>query len=1073
MNHCSRIPLLLAVVVCNSTLLFENRRLLAAEPTKLSFATDIRPILSDRCYICHGPDTEQRASELRLDDPASALEMAIKPGRPDESELIARIFSMDADASMPPPDSKLSLNSTEKNLLRLWIEQGAEFESHWAFVAPRKPEVPSVIEATWPKNDIDRFVLRRLEANNLPTSPEADRATLIRRLTFDLTGLPPTIAEMDAFLSDMSPEAYERVVDRLLSSQRFGERMAVDWLDVARYADTHGYQSDRYRAMWPWRDWVIKSFNENLPYNQFITWQLAGDLLPNATQDQILATAFNRNHRQTNEGGSVEEEFRAEYVADRVNTFGAAFLGLTLECCRCHDHKYDPITQQDYYALSAFFNSIDESGLYSHFTPDTPTPTLALSNADQASKLAEFEAAIRTLEDELKNLQPNDEQFQTWRSKLTDVRPTPASVGETPSVALRELLDSSLKAGLIGDYAFDELPDGKPINRVSAAPDGKSSEGPELISAKVGKGLKLSGENNVSVPAGGGFTRDQPFTISLWLKPATNFERSVIFHRSRAWTDAASHGYELLIEQGRLSAALIHFWPGNAIRVMSRDPLPVHTWSHVAMTYDGSSQAAGLKLFVDGDEIEVEIIRDKLTRQIHVGEAAELTIGQRFRDVGFKDGEVDELKAYDRELTPLEVKFMQLQDASPANIAEYLHNVSDDLLQKYCAEQLLSEQRTALRQSIQQTRETRSQLADSITEIMVMREDPQPRPTHLLIRGAYDAPGALVERATPAAISPVPPAEVTPLDRSDLAEWLVDPTHPLTARVAVNRFWQAIMGRGIVSTSEDFGLQGANPTHPELLDWLACSFIESDWNTKQLLKQIVMSATYRQQSNPTPELLKRDPENQLLARGPATRLSAEMIRDSALLASGLLVDRLGGAPVKPYQPEGLWEEKSGEAYTRDTGEGSRRRSLYTFWKRTSPPPAMMTFDASNREVCVVNRQTTMTPLQVLVLLNDPQLVETAVALAKRAMRAAETTPERLQFIFRNLCSRTASERELILLEQIFEEQSAPFKVDAEAAKKLVTVGDQVPAEALDTTVLAALAIVAEGLQSYDEFVMKR
>lgn len=1047
---------------------------LRADEPQLSFAKDIRPILSDRCYICHGPDTEQRASELRLDDPASALRLAIKPGLPDESELIARVFSDDSDIVMPPPEANLVLTDSEKQLLRQWVELGAEFESHWAFVAPEKPAIPKVQDAHWPRNEIDRFVLSRLEANNLAPSPEADRETLIRRLSFDLTGLPPTLAEIDAFVVDSDAEAYEHLVDRLMASPSFGERMAVDWLDVARYADTHGYQADRFRAMWPWRDWVIKAFNENLPYHEFITWQLAGDLLPDATQDQILATAFNRNHRQTNEGGSVEEEFRAEYVADRVNTFGAAFLGLTLECCRCHDHKYDPITQRDYYALSAFFNSIDESGLYSHFTGDTPTPTLGLTDASQAQKLAESETTIASLEQELENLSVSDEAYLTWRASLSDVRPK-AVVESRPTQSLQELLRASLKVGLIGDYSFDELQDGKPVNRLTSEAEGKSSDGPELVVGKVGQGLKLSGENNVSVPAGGGFTRDQPFTLSLWIKPSTHFERSVIFHRSRAWTDSASHGYELLLEDGRLSAALIHFWPGNALRVVSRDPLPIHVWSHVAVTYDGSSRAAGLKLFVDGEEVDVEVIRDKLTRQIHAGEPAELTLGQRFRDVGFKDGEVDELKAFERSLSPLEVKVSYLHDAAPANEAEFLHNVPDELLQEFCAEQLFIEQRTNLRQSLKQAREQRSQLADSIREIMVMREEPEPRPTYLLVRGAYDAPGELVVRATPPAIMPKPSGadHAEYLDRQDLAAWLVDPAHPLTARVAVNRFWQTVMGRGIVSTSEDFGLQGANPTHPELLDWLACSFIESGWNTKQLVKDMVMSATYRQESNPTAELLERDPENQLLARGPAARLTAEMIRDSALLASGLLVDKLGGAPVKPYQPEGLWEEKSGESYARDAGEGSRRRSLYTFWKRTSPPPAMMTFDASNREVCVVNRQTTMTPLQVLVLLNDPQLVETAVALAERSMLASEKTLERLQFIFRSLCSRSASTRELALLERIFEEQRLPFQADVESATKLIRVGDHVPAEELDVATLAALTIVAEGLQSYDEFVMKR
>ncbi|MEZ6134039.1 MAG: DUF1553 domain-containing protein [Pirellulaceae bacterium] len=1048
---------------------------LSDERPKISFSKEILPLLSDRCFTCHGPDAERRESELRLDDMSSALDLAIVPGEPDTSPLIERIFSEDADTVMPPRDSNLKLDEREKAALRQWIAEGAKYEKHWAFNPPIIPALPDVVDLQWARNEIDRFVLHTLESRQLSPSVEADRETLIRRVTLDLTGLPPTIGEIDAFVANEAPAAYEQLVDRLLASPSYGERMTVDWLDAARYADTHGYQNDRYRAMWPWRDWVVSSFNDNMPYDQFITWQLAGDLLPQPTQSQILATAFNRHHRQTNEGGSVEEEFRAEYVADRVNTFGAAFLGLTLECCRCHDHKYDPITQRDYYALSAFFNSIDESGLYSHFTDDTPTPTLVLTAEEQQSQLERLAVQIQAKQSELQGLCPSPEQFAEWRASLRDVRPSEA-VAAPPTVSLKESLAQSLKLGLVADYSFDEMPDGKLINRITGEADGKTSESPTLVAAKVGQGLKLSGENNATFAAGGGFTRDQPFTISLWIKTPTRFERSVIFHRSRAWTDAASRGYELLIEDGRLSAALIHFWPGDAMRIVATDELPLDTWTHVTMAYDGSSQAAGLKLFVDGNAADVEIVRDKLTQQIHGGEANELAIGQRFRDVGFKDGTVDELKVYERALLPLEIMTLYLRDAAPANVAEYLHNASDDLLIAYCAEQLpdLKHQRDALRQNLAELRKRRSGLLDPIPEVMVMREEPQPRPTFILTRGAYDAPGAVVKRGVPESIFPFEPhpQHATP-DRRDLANWLTHAEHPLTARVAVNRFWAALFGRGIVSTNEDFGLQGDSPAHPELLDWLARQFIDSGWNVKQLMKTIVMSATYRQQSNPTSRLLALDPENTLLARGPTARLPAEMIRDSALAASGLLVDKLGGPPVKPYQPPGLWEEKSGETYRRDEGEGSRRRSLYTYWKRTSPPPAMMTFDASNREVCIVGRQVTMTPLQVLVLLNDPQMVEAAIALGERAMHDSNETSQELQFIFRSLVGRAATSREMSLLVQIFEEQREWFAQDSEATQRFLTTGDHRVAEGLDASSLAALATVAQGLMSFDEFVMKR
>ncbi len=1078
--------------------------LLGIEPTepkpdeKVDFARDIRPILSDRCFICHGPDAEQRSSELRLDQRDSAIELAISIDNPSESELLKRIYSTDPDLVMPPPATKLSVTPAERELLARWISDGAPYAEHWAFAPPQKAEPPAVelsvgesIDAAWSNNSIDRFVLQALVAQRLEPSAQADPTTLIRRVTLDLTGLPPTPSDIDAFQAEIDSLiaagstnavgiAYEKLVDRLLASEKFGERMAVDWLDVARYADTFGYQTDRYRATWPWRDWVVRAFNKNLPYDQFITWQLAGDLLDEPTDEQILATAFNRHHRQTNEGGSVEEEFRAEYVADRVNTFGAAFLGLTLECCRCHDHKYDPITQENYYQLSAFFNNIDESGLYSHFTDATPTPTLTLTNAEQQTQLNELESRIEQLQSDLHAMETAPEVTELvsqWRRRLRDVRQSDQTLPAGDPLTLHDLLENSLKHAMLGDYALDELVDGKLLNRVEPnvprGGEGKLSESPEFVPGKVGQALRFSGENNATFPAAGNFTRDQAFSFSLWLKAPTHFPRAVIFHRSRAWTDAGSHGYELLIEDGRPSVALIHFWPGNALRIVSKDALTVNRWTHIAVTYNGSSLASGLKLFIDGDEVEVDVVRDSLTGEIHQGEANELTLAQRFRDVGFKDGEIDELKTFQKQLTALEVKVLMMRDALPANLVEYLHNVSEERLQEFGLRQIeaIHLRREPLVKQLEAARLERSQLLDAIPQIMVMREMPEIRPTFVLERGAYDAPRKPVTRAVPAAITPR--LQDDRPTRLDLANWLTDPQHPLTARVAVNRFWQSLFGRGIVSTSEDFGLQGEMPTHPELLDWLARDFIDTGWDVKRLLKQMVMSAAYRQQSNPTSKLLAVDPENLYLARGPATRLSAEMIRDAALASSGLLVEKMGGPPVKPYQPPGLWEEKSGEAYQRDVGEGSRRRSLYTFWKRTSPPPSMMTFDASNREVCVVNRQATMTPLQVLVLLNDPQMVEAAVALAERASREENSITEQLTFIFRSLCSREPTPQELSVLQQLYAEQHELFNGQTDAIQQLLKIGDHIVAEELDRSQLAALTVVAEGLMSYDEFIMKR
>ncbi len=1055
----------------------------SAEP--VDFNREIRPLLSDRCFLCHGPDAGQRATDLRLDQSESAHRLAIRPGDASGSELIRRISSEDADIVMPPPDSNLRLSEPEKQLLRRWISEGAKYAVHWAFLAPQRPKVPNVQNTGWPRNELDFFVLKRMEQEKLAPNQAADAETILRRVTFDLTGLPPTVDEMDAFLSDVSQgfdAAYERLVDRLLASEKFGERMAIDWLDVSRYADTYGYQNDRYRAMWPWRDWVVTAFNQNLPYDEFITWQLAGDLLPHATRDQILATAFNRNHRQTNEGGSVEEEFRAEYVADRVNTFGAAFLGLTLECCRCHDHKYDPLTQREYYQLSAFFNNIDESGLYSHFTEATPTPTLLLSSASEERELKQLNQQIADLEGQLARWRPTTEAFDQWRAALQDVR---QDFGIAPSsenrLQLSKLLMASLSQSLLGDFPLEEIVDDKVANRVEVTSPAKTSESPTIVAGRVGNAILLDGENNISMKAGSDFDRNQPFTIAFWLKTPQEFERAVVFHRSRAWTDSGSRGYELLIEKGRLSAALVHFWPGNALRIVSREELPSDKWTYVVVRYDGSSQAKGLNLWVDGEPIEVDVVRDSLSRHIigtagaDGGESGDLTFGQRFRDVGFKGGEIDEIKVFSRDLSDLELRTLYISDSSPANLAEILHNVSPSALQDYYVR--CQPETIAMKEELRKLRDRRKQLGDPIAEIMVMREDPVPRRTFILTRGAYDAPGEEVGRGLPASI--LPTNNQSMVNRLDLARWLVDPQHPLTARVAVNRFWQAIFGIGIVSTSEDFGLQGSAPSHPELLDWLSVEFVESKWNIKHLLKTIVMSATYRQSSNPTRQLLESDPENRLLARGPAIRLTAEMIRDNALSASGLLMDTQGGPPVKPYQPEGLWEEKSGLAYKRDEAAGSHRRSLYTYWKRTSPPPAMMTLDSSNREVCVVRRQVTMTPLQTLVLLNDPQYVEAARALAERALMKIETTnsiaadEKRAQFVFRALTGRSPSQQEIAVLVQLVSEQRKLFSENEAAQLEWLAIGDHRAAAVIDTLELSAWSVLASGLMSFDETVMKR
>ncbi len=1026
----------------------------------VDFNRDVRPILSDRCFVCHGPDAQHREADLRLDTRQGLFAQldddldVVRPGELEHSAIFQRITASDPDERMPPEDSKLTLTPQEIDTIRRWIEEGAVWEQHWAFAPRRGMAPPDVQDPAWCRNWIDRFVLARLESAELRPGAEASRERLLRRVTFDLTGLPPTLAEIDAFLADPQDQAYEQVVDRLLASPHFGQRMAADWLDVSRYADTYGYQSDVYRAMWPWRDWVIRALNDNLPYDQFITWQLAGDLLPGATQDQVLATAFNRHHRQTNEGGSVEEEFRVEYVADRVDTFGTAMLGLTLGCARCHDHKFDPVTQVEYYQLAAFFNNIDESGLYSHFTDAVPTPTLLLMDAAQRVRRESLERDIADVERQLAAIAAQaDAAAAAWLAAGPQVAELP---------------------GLVGQFPFESLEGDRVENLARPDQPGKVLESPVLVPGRVGQAIQLSGENTISVPAGGDFTRNDAFSVALWINTPDEKERAVVLHRSRAWTDAGSRGYELLIEQGRLSASLIHFWPGNAISVRTWDKLPVGRWVHVAVTYEGSSRAQGLNIFVDGARAECEVVRDNLHKEITGGGAETLDLGQRFRDRGFKGGLVDELHVLRRCLTPIEVT--QLYDGQAlTRLLERRWDELDagqrELLKQYFVEHHDADY-AAARQRLRTLRDERSALIEPIPEIMVMRELPERRATYVLRRGAYDQPAAAVEPNVPDSLPPWPADQ--PKNRLGLARWLTDPQHPLLARVAVNRLWQSLFGQGLVTTAEDLGSQGDLPEHGALLDALANQFVESGWNVKALVRLIVTSATYRQDSKCTPALRAQDPANRLLARGPSYRLPAEMIRDQALAASGLLVDQLGGPPVKPYQPPGLWEEKARLTYERDQGAGSHRRSLYTYWKRTSPPPAMMILDTPTREVCVARRQTTATPLQALVFWNDPQYVEAARALAQRVLQQHPADPDRqLVTMFRLVTSRQPADRELAVLRQLRVEQQAHYRTYQEDATRLLEIGDHPRDGSLDPSDLAALSAVAQVLLSYDETVMKR
>lgn len=1009
------------------------------------FNRDIRPILSDKCFACHGPGGTKAETDLRLDlRPAAVKAKAITPGKPEASELLARVASSDADLRMPPPESKLEpLTKQEIELLRRWIEAGAEYQDHWAFI-PLQPITPPQAGL----HPIDAFVQAGLAKRGLKPQPRAEKTTLLRRVTFDLTGLPPTPAEIEAFLADDSPQAFEKVVDRLLNSEAYGERMAVDWLDIARYADSYGFQVDREREMWPWRDWVIRSFNRNQPFDQFLTEQLAGDLLPNPTDDQILATAFNRLHQQESEGGSVEEEYRVEYVCDRVQTFATAFLGLTFECARCHDHKYDPIKQSEYYGLFAMFQNIDEAGLYSFFTPSPPTPTLLLTTPDAKTRLVELRKLVSEQETAgAKLAESRNEAFAAW---LGEKRPAFAIPGEKAR------------------YPFDELKQGKLANAIEGGQPAALKGENKLAPGKIGQAVEFSGDDAVDLPLGN-FHRYEPFSISLWLKTPDHKDRAVVLHRSRAWTDAASRGYELLIVDGKLQWSLIHFWPGNAISITTEAPLPLREWVQVVLSSDGSSTAAGLKIFVNGRPAVTKGVKDNLSKEITGGGGDNIALGERFRDRGFRGGLIDELRIFGRELSALEA--LACFDSAAAEKvwnqpAELLAPAERELLKEYYLKNSDPAWK-AHQEALLAARRNESNHIEGVREIMVMRELPQPKKAYVLFRGEYNQRREEAPPTTPAALSPFP--HDAPKNRLGLARWLTDRRHPLTARVTVNRFWQAIFGRGLVRTAEDFGSQGSRPLYPELLDWLALRFIDSGWDVKALHKTIVLSETYRQRSVGDAKLMADDPENELLARGPRFRLSAEMIRDNALAAAGLLVQRVGGPPVNPYEMSESFKPAGVSG-----GDGAYRRSLYTNWRRTGPPPALLAFDAPRRAVCIAKRERTDSPLQALILLNGVQYVEAARMLGQRVHQESAGDLARMIDLAALRClSRKADAREKEILTQLYREQLAHFTQHAENAEKLLKIGAAKRDPKISAPEAAAATILAQALLAHDECVVKR
>lgn len=1025
-------------------------------PSVIDYNQHVKPILSDKCFLCHGPDKNNgQKAGLDLSTPESAYALlkdgkrAIVPGNLDKSEVYHRIVSTDPDFAMPARASNRTLTDYEKAILIKWVEQGAVYKPHWAFTAPVKPALPEVKEKTWAKNAIDHFVLQKLEENNLKPSAEADKETLLRRVTLDLTGLPPTIEETDAFLADNSNDGYEKVVDRLLASPHYGEKMAVDWLDVSRYADTYGYTVDRYRPMWQWRDWVINAFNRNMRFDQFATWQLAGDLLPNATREQRLATAFNRNHAQNAEGGIINEEFRSEYVADRTSTLGTAFLGITISCARCHDHKFDPVSIKEFYSLYSFFNNIDEPGQIS-FDQATPGPSMLLTDKKQDSALSYLTSIEKEKIRQLDSIEKAEKPaFEMWKQSLS---------GKAPF---------DLNKGLQAHFTFDKLVNKQFVNAKDPKGGGNVADA-VIVSGKFGNAFKSNGDDILKLGKVGIYNRFQPFTIGVWINIPKDVNKAVIVHKGNGDITYAFHGYYLNIRDGKAEFLMAHSWPYNNILKTTKDTLPKEKWIQLTLTYSGSGKAEGIQLFVDGKEAPMITEKDNLYKDIvyHNNDQIGLQVGADWRGTGFKNGLVDELVVYNRALSPAEAAALLQADY---NKPVFSHAIPDSELEQFYFSSV-SKPWQQKNKELYDIRQQRNTAAETIPEIMVMEEMKQPRAAHVLQRGAYDAPGEAVFPDVPEAILPYP--KNLRKDRLGLALWLFDAKNPLTARVIVNRYWQTYFGTGIQKNADNFGNQGGVPSNPALLDWLAVTFRESGWDIKAMQKLIVMSATYRQSSHADAGLSAKDPDNILLARGPAFRQSAEMIRDAALTASGLLSDSIGGPSVKPYQPEGIWSVNS-EVYKQDSGANLYRRSLYTFWRRTNLAPSMGTFDAPMRSSCVVQRQKTNTPLQALVLLNDPQFNEAAKALAERAIEKQADITGRIVYAYRCLTGIKPTKKEIDILENLYKAQYEKFSKDAKKMKGWLTAGEYKVSKSINPKELAATTVVVSAIMNSDAFVTRR
>ena len=1018
----------------------------AAEPPRpalIQFNRDIRPILSDACLHCHGFDANKRKAGLRLDTPEGALAQrqgrpAVQAGDLAASELWRRVTTNNPAALMPPPDSGKKLKPEQVALLGQWIEQGAAYQRHWSFEPPVRPEPPVVQRTDWPRSDVDRLILARLESQRLSPAPPASQATLIRRVTLGLTGLPPTLAEVDAFLADPAPDAYERVVDRLLASPHYGEHLARYWLDVARYGDTHGLHLDNERSMWPYRDWVVSACNANQPFDQFTVWQLAGDLLPNATREQRVASGFNRCNVSTSEGGAIDEEFQVRYAVDRVETASAAWLGLTLGCAVCHDHKLDPIAQKEFYQVFSLFNNMAEKPMDGNAL--LPPPTLPLPSPEQEAKSAELDVRAAAADKNIRALVASLD--------YTD----PASLTNVPSPPPQE------RVWIEDDFpakAAPEVPAGAPPYKWITATEGPVFSGQRALQ-RHGKGVHQVSFPDCAEPLTVG--EDAKLFAQVYLDPKDPPQAIMLQYHTDAWPHRANWGDADLIDMGK---------KGTPEKVQL-GPLPeVGKWVRLEVEAARMGLRPGMKI--------TGMAFTQFGGNAYWDKAGLISVNDPAKDPAhsFIAWEKTERRSGDKSAVPQELKDI-LKQAPDQREAKDQQRLREHFLMQIYAD--APPALAALRTELKSVRDHRKDLEKAIPATMISKELEKPRPAWVLLRGQYDKHGEPVGPGVPAVLPPLPQSDVT--NRLTFARWLVDPKHPLTARVTVNRFWQQCFGTGLVKTAEDFGTKGEWPSHPELLDWLALEFIDSGWDVKHLLRLLVTSATYRQDSRVTPELWALDPENRLLARGPRYRLDAEELRDNALCVGGLLNGKLGGHGVRSYQPAGIWEAvgyttSNTAKYTQDHGDDLYRRSLYLFWKRTAAPPQMTTFDAPSREQCRARRERTNTPLQALLTMNDPQYFEAARHLGYRMLsQGGASDADRLRYGFRLVTARAPAERECQVLAQNLAAQRARYLASPEAAKQAISVGESPVPDDVPPVELAAYTMVANLLLNLDEVVTK-